>query len=84
MFVRYYDIERPDEVRFEIDEEDIGPFNVGSTVYMSNLTTRVKMYAIYNDMNGERKEVDVLLRAGDFSSTIFRSATVRPIGKANR
>lgn len=66
VFVRYYDIERPDEVRFEIDEEDIGPFNVGSTVYMSNLTTRVKMYAIYNDMNGERKEVDVLLRASDF------------------
>ena len=66
VFVRYYDIERPDEVRFEIDEEDIGPFNVGSTVYMANLTTRVKMYAIYNDMNGERKEVDVLLRAGDF------------------
>lgn len=65
-FTRYYDIERPDEVRFEIDAEDIGPFNVGSTVYMSNLTTCVKMYAIYNDINGERKEVDVLLRASDF------------------
>lgn len=65
-YVRYYDVEEPEEVTFTIKEDEIGPYNVGKTVYMSSLTQKVKMTASYDLGGGEKKTVDVLLRAGDF------------------
>lgn len=65
-FTRNYTVKEPDEIRWEIDEEEIGPFSVGQTLYMARLTNEISMIAVYRNPGGASDEVDVLLRAADF------------------
>lgn len=85
--VRYYHIQEPDSVEFSIDTSRIGPFNVGDTVYMSNLTNYIKAYAVYNDLS---EKINVYLRATDIyingiplseSSSDWKSENISDYGR---
>lgn len=64
---RVYTVREPDAVEIEIDEEEIGPYEVGASVYLANMTAHIRARAIYNDAQGGSTSVQVVLRPKDFS-----------------